>query len=102
MTSKHGGFPLVALEAMASNTAVVSTDWGEVRRLLPLAGQVVASRDEAELAAAVLHCHERRNEIKAAQRRWAEQHGTAAAGAANLLAVYTKYLPAAGIRVEPA
>jgi glycosyltransferase involved in cell wall biosynthesis len=102
VTSKHGGFPLVALEAMASNTAVVSTEWGEVRRLLPVAEQVVASRDEAEIAAAVLHCHERRDEIKAVQRRWAEQHGTASAGAANLLAVYTKYLPAAGIRVEPA
>ena len=101
-TSRHGGFPLVALEAMASNTPVVSTEWGEVRRLLPLAEQVPASRDEAQIAAAVLHCHARREEIKAAQRRWAEQHGTASAGAANLLAVYTKYLPAAGIRVEPA
>jgi glycosyltransferase involved in cell wall biosynthesis len=102
VTSKHGGFPLVALEAMASNTAVVSTEWGEVPRLLPFPEQIPVSRAEADIAAAVLHCHERRDEIKAVQRRWAEQQGTASAGAANLLAVYTKYLPAAGIRVEPA
>ena len=102
VTSKHGGFPLVALEAMASNTAVVSTEWGEVPRLLPFPEQIPVSRAEADIAAAVLRCHERRDQIKAAQRRWAEQHGTASAGAANLLAVYTKYLPAAGIRVEPA
>jgi glycosyltransferase involved in cell wall biosynthesis len=102
LTSKHGGFPLVALEAMACNTAVVSTDWGEVRRLLPAAQQVVASRAEADIAAAVLECHGRRDEITAAQRRWAERHGTAAAGAATLLGAYAKYLFAAGTRVEPA
>jgi glycosyltransferase involved in cell wall biosynthesis len=102
LTSKHGGFPLVALEAMACNTPVVSTDWGEVRRLLPLPEQLAASRAEGDIAAAILRCYERRDAIRAAQRRWAEQHGTAAAGAASLLALYTKYLPAAGIRVEPA
>jgi len=102
LTSKHGGFPLVGLEAMACNTPVVSTDWGEVRRLLPAAEQVVASRAEADIAAAVLECYRRREEITAAQRRWAEQHGTASAGAATLLGMYAKYLFAAGTRVEPA
>src|SRR5262245_43863193 len=67
VTSRHGGFPLVALEAMASNTAVVSTDWGEVRRLLPFPEQIPASRAEADIAAAVMHCHERLEEIQAAQ-----------------------------------
>src|SRR5512138_691005 len=102
LTSKHGGFPLVALEAMACNTPVVSTDWGEIRCLLPAAQQVVATRAEADIAAAVLECYGRRDEITAAQRRWAEQHGTAAAGAATLLGTYAKYLFAAGTRVEPA
>jgi len=92
-TSKHGGFPLVALEAMACGTPVVSTDWGEVRRLLPFAEQVVSSRDEGALAAAVRDCHRRRIEIVDAQRRWAEERGTASSGAASLLAAYIKYLP---------
>ena len=101
LTSKHGGFPLIALEAMACNTPVVCTDWGDVRCLLPGA-QVVATRAEADVAAAVLECYGRRGEITAAQRRWAEQHGTAAAGAATLLRMYAKYLFFAGVRVEPA
>jgi len=94
LTSKHGGFPLVALEAMACNTPVVSTDWSEeVRRLLPVAEQVVSSRDEGAIAAAVRDCHRRRAEIVPAQRRWADERGTASAAAATLLAAYVKYLP---------
>jgi len=94
LTSRHGGFPLVALEAMACNTPVVSTDWSEeVRQLLLVAGQVVSSRDEGAIAAAVRDCHRRRAEIIDAQRRWAEERGTASAAAAGLLAAYVKYLP---------
>ena len=93
LTSKHGGFPLVALEAMACKTPVVSTDWGDVRPLLPVAEQVVPSRDEGAIAAAVRDCHRRRAEIVEAQRRCAEERGTASAAAATLLAAYVKYLP---------
>jgi glycosyltransferase involved in cell wall biosynthesis len=92
-TSRHGGFPLVALEAMACNTPVVSTDWGEVRRLLPVAEQVVSSRDEGAIAAAVRECHRRRAEIVAAQRRRTEERGTASSAVTTLLAAYVKYLP---------
>jgi glycosyltransferase involved in cell wall biosynthesis len=92
-TSRHGGFPLVALEAMACNTPVVSTDWGEVRRLLPVAEQVVSSRDEGAIAAAVRECHRRRAEIVEAQRRRTEERGTASSAVTTLLAAYVKYLP---------
>ncbi len=93
LTSTHGGFPLVALEAMACNTTVVSTDWGDVRRLLPDPHQVVGERTASAVAAAVADCYRRRDEIVPAQRRWAALHGTAAAAATTLLAIYAKYLP---------
>jgi glycosyltransferase involved in cell wall biosynthesis len=92
MTSSHEGFPNAVLEAMACGTAVVTTDYSDVRRILPSSEQIVGSRDERELAAAVVDCYGRRVEIAKAQRRWVEQHATASASAAALLAVYAKYI----------
>ena len=92
MTSAHEGFPNVVLEAMACGTAVVSTDYSDVRHILPCAGQVVGSRDEAEIARAVLRCHGERGELGRAQRRWVEKHATVSAAAAALLAVYARYV----------
>jgi hypothetical protein len=50
--------------------------------------QVVASRDEGDLAAALERCVAGRREVAAAQLRWFEAHATAAASAEAMLQVY--------------
>ncbi len=102
VTSVHEGFPNFVLEAMACGVAVVSTEYSDVRRILPLPGQVVASRAAAEIAQAVVRCHRGRAEIVPLQRAWVERHGSAAASAAALLAVYAKYADVSAPRAPAA
>ncbi len=91
ITARQGGFPNVALDAMASGIPVVSTDYGDLRRLLPVRGQVVRWRAEQAIAEAVLDCYRRRGHIARAQHRAVERETCAAASASTLLSVYSKY-----------
>jgi len=100
ITALRGGFPNVALEAMASGTVVVSTDYSDLSRILPVAEQLVGSRSEHDIAAALLHCHADGARIATAQRRWVEAHADARASAIALLRLYSKYTSPA-LRLEP-
>lgn len=101
MTARHGAMPNVALEAMACGTVVVSTDYGDVRRVLPTPGQVAAARSDIDIAQAILQSWRERAEIAQAQRRWVDENASAAASTAALLKAYSKYV-SPGLRLEPA
>jgi glycosyltransferase involved in cell wall biosynthesis len=96
VSSRYEGFPNVVLEAMACGTPVASTDYSDVRRILPLPWQVVSSRDEGELAAVVRRCFEERALLAAAQRRWVETQATTVACADAMLRVYAQYVRTPG------
>lgn len=98
VTSAHEGFPNVVLEAMSCGVAVASTQYSDVRRILA-PGQVAASRDPRDIAGTLAACYRDRSAIARAQRRWVEQHATAAASAAALLGVYARYV---GVNGRPA
>ncbi|HSJ96413.1 MAG TPA: glycosyltransferase, partial [Myxococcota bacterium] len=93
MTSCREGFPNVVLEGMALGVPVVSTDYSDIRHILPRAQQVVGERSGEALARAVLAAWEDRHAIAEEQKRWVRAHASIEHAARELEHVYARYVP---------
>jgi glycosyltransferase involved in cell wall biosynthesis len=92
VTSEREGFPNSVLEAMGLGVPVVSTEYSDIRRILPFTWQVVASRSPDDLAQAVIVAHARREAIAARQKQWVIANATIERAAMELENVYRKYI----------
>jgi glycosyltransferase involved in cell wall biosynthesis len=92
VTSLHEGFPNAVLEAMALRVPVVSTEYSDIRRILPFADQVVGERSAEELARRIAWVDERRERVAEQQLLWVRQHATIEQAAAGLERIYLRYV----------
>jgi glycosyltransferase involved in cell wall biosynthesis len=92
MTSCREGFPNVVLEGMVLGVPVVSTDYSDIRFILPRASQVVGSRKPDELAHAIIDAYLDRDAIVAEQKRWVRAHASIETAASEMERVYAKYV----------
>jgi len=92
VTSEREGFPNSVLEAMGLGVPVVSTEYSDIRRILPFPGQVVASHYPEDIARAVIWAYAERDVIAARQKQWVYAHATIEKAAMELEHVYRKYI----------
>ncbi len=92
VTSAWEGFPNSVLEAMVLGVPVVSTDYSDIRHILPRAGQVIGDRAPGKIAAAIVEAYLDRDEIAAEQLRWVREHASIEKAAENLQRVYRHYV----------
>jgi starch synthase (maltosyl-transferring) len=92
VTSCREGFPNVVLEAMVLGTPVVSTDYSDIRRILPRPSQVVGSRGADDIAWAILDAYGERDAIAKEQKRWVRAHASIENATLELERVYQRYL----------
>src|SRR6266581_1291235 len=92
VTSAHEGFPNAVLEAMGLGVPVVSTEYSDIRRILPFAGQVVARHSPDDIARAVMWAYAERDVIAARQKQWVHAYATIEKAAKELERVYGKYV----------
>lgn len=92
-TSLHEGFPNVVLEAMAARTPVVSTEYSDIRKILPFGRQIVRDREPDAFAEAIVRTSHEHEETRIEQRAWVEQNATIEISAARMENVYRLYTP---------
>lgn len=92
MTSCREGFPNVVLEGMVLGVPVVSTEYSDIRHILPRESQVVASRSPEALAQAIVEAHADREALAAEQKRWVRSHASIETVTRELERVYARYL----------
>jgi glycosyltransferase involved in cell wall biosynthesis len=92
VTSAWEGFPNSVLEAMVLGVPVVSTEYSDIRHILPRPGQVVATRAPEAIAEAVIHADLDRDAIAAEQKRWVRTHASIEKATENLERVYEQYI----------
>jgi len=95
VTSAWEGFPNSVLEAMVLGVPVVSTDYSDIRRILP-ERQVVKKRDPVLIAEAILTAELDHDLIAAQQKRWVLANASIEKATQDLERVYERY-----IRHEP-
>ncbi len=91
VTSAWEGFPNSVLEAMVLGVPVVSTDYSDIRHILPREEQVIASRSPREIAEAIVEAFIDRDEIAAEQKRWVRTHASIEKATESLERVYQQY-----------
>jgi glycosyltransferase involved in cell wall biosynthesis len=94
MTSCREGFPNVVLEGMVLGVPVVSTEYSDIRHILPRPAQIVASRSPEALAQAIVEAHADRAALAGEQRRWVRDHASIENVTRELERVYARYVAA--------